>query len=106
LQVETNRHIALGEILNKLAVKKELLDYVCKTEALVYTVPERENSPEYQATFVRNLQNFLVLNPGKDYDKDIRKSYLQGRLGGIPRILISGAFNDTLCVNEGETPTP
>lgn len=27
------------------------------------------------------------------YDKDIRKSYLQGRLGGIPRILLSGALN-------------
>ena len=26
------------------------------------------------------------------YDKDIRKSYLQGRLGGIPRILLSGAL--------------
>ncbi len=26
------------------------------------------------------------------YDKDIRKSYLQGRLGGIPRILLSGSF--------------
>jgi AAA15 family ATPase/GTPase len=26
------------------------------------------------------------------YDKDIRKSYLQGRLGGIPGILFSGAF--------------
>ena len=26
------------------------------------------------------------------YDKDIRKSYLQGRLGGIPRILLSGTF--------------
>ena len=24
------------------------------------------------------------------YDKDIRKSYLQGRLGGIPRILVKG----------------
>ncbi|EFK05723.1 conserved hypothetical protein [delta proteobacterium NaphS2] len=24
------------------------------------------------------------------YDKDIRKSYLQGRLGGVPRILLSG----------------
>jgi hypothetical protein len=23
------------------------------------------------------------------YDKDIRKSYLQGRLGGIPRILVN-----------------
>jgi AAA15 family ATPase/GTPase len=26
------------------------------------------------------------------YDKDIRKSYLDGRLGGIPRILFSGSF--------------
>jgi len=26
------------------------------------------------------------------YDKDIRKSYLQGRLGGIPRILLNGAI--------------
>lgn len=26
------------------------------------------------------------------YDKDIRKSYLQGRLGGIPRILLSGNY--------------
>ena len=26
------------------------------------------------------------------YDKDIRKSYLQGRLGGIPRILLGGNF--------------
>jgi uncharacterized protein len=26
------------------------------------------------------------------YDKDIAKSYLQGRLGGIPRILLSGSF--------------
>jgi AAA15 family ATPase/GTPase len=26
------------------------------------------------------------------YDKDIRKSYLQGRLGGIPRILLNGTF--------------
>ena len=26
------------------------------------------------------------------YDKDIRKSYLQGRLGGIPRILLSSKF--------------
>ncbi|VVM07027.1 AAA family ATPase [Methylacidimicrobium tartarophylax] len=29
------------------------------------------------------------------YDKDIRKSYLQGRLGGIPRILLQGALSDS-----------
>ena len=28
------------------------------------------------------------------YDKDIRKSYLQGRLGGIPRILMGGSMAD------------
>jgi len=26
------------------------------------------------------------------YDKDIRKSYLQGRLGGVPRFLLSNAL--------------
>ncbi len=31
------------------------------------------------------------------YDKDIRKSYLQGRLGGVPRILLSNALT-----NQGE----
>jgi len=35
------------------------------------------------------------------YDKDIRKSYLQGRLGGVPRILINGAFMDT-CSPSGD----
>lgn len=29
------------------------------------------------------------------YDKDIRKSYLQGRLGGIPRILLRGALSNS-----------
>jgi len=28
------------------------------------------------------------------YDKDIRKSYMQGRLGGIPRILFNGPFTE------------
>ena len=28
------------------------------------------------------------------YDKDIRKSYLQGRLGGIPRILMGDSLAD------------
>lgn len=37
------------------------------------------------------------------YDKDIRKSYLQGRLGGIPRILLSSNFaasDEALVVEE------
>lgn len=33
------------------------------------------------------------------YDKDIRKSYLQGRLGGIPRILLGGVLTN-LCLTE------
>ena len=33
------------------------------------------------------------------YDKDIRKSYLQGRLGGIPRILLGGTLPNT-CLSE------
>jgi AAA15 family ATPase/GTPase len=28
------------------------------------------------------------------YDKDIRKSYLQGRLGGVPRILLSKTLRE------------
>jgi len=37
------------------------------------------------------------------YDKDIRKSYLQGRLGGIPRILLNGALPlDCDGMNESE----
>lgn len=34
------------------------------------------------------------------YDKDIRKSYLQGRLGGIPRILLGGVSTNP-CPSEG-----
>jgi len=46
----------------------------------------------------RDQQGVSHLIPFSDYkdvrnDKDIRKSYLQGRLGGVPRILLDGAFN-------------
>ncbi len=36
------------------------------------------------------VSSLLSFSEYKDvrYDKDIRKSYLQGRLGGIPRILL------------------
>ena len=45
--------------------------------------------------------NLLSFSEYKDvrYDKDIRKSYLQGRLGGIPRILAGGALTDH-CLTE------
>ena len=36
------------------------------------------------------------------YDKDLRKSYLQGRLGGIPRILLDGSLTSTCPVAEDE----
>jgi AAA15 family ATPase/GTPase len=36
----------------------------------------------------------LAFSEYKDvrYDKDIRKSYLHGRLGGVPRLLMAGMF--------------
>lgn len=36
------------------------------------------------------------------YDKDIRKSYLQGRMGGIPRILLEGALSNSCLTEESE----
>jgi len=36
------------------------------------------------------------------YDKDIRKSYLQGRMGGVPRILLDGTFNTNTVKNGGQ----
>ena len=43
---------------------------------------------------VNGVSNLLSFSEYKDvrYDKDIRKSYLQGRLGGIPRILMGDAM--------------
>jgi len=39
----------------------------------------------------QGVSNLLSFSEYKDvrYDKDIRKSYLQGRLGGVPRILLN-----------------
>jgi uncharacterized protein len=34
------------------------------------------------------------------FDKDIRKSYLQGRMGGIPRIILGNTFNTGAVMNE------
>lgn len=51
----------------------------------------------------RGLDGASSLSSFSDYDlrfdKDIRKSYLQGRLGGIPRILLSGALPPTAATN-------
>ncbi|MFM2161969.1 MAG: hypothetical protein RLZZ383_1481 [Pseudomonadota bacterium] len=35
------------------------------------------------------------------YDKDVRKSYLQGRLGGIPRLRVQGGFGHRAGVRDG-----
>jgi AAA15 family ATPase/GTPase len=43
------------------------------------------------------ISNLIAFGEYKDvrYDKDIRKSYLQGRLGGIPRILLREALSSS-----------
>jgi AAA15 family ATPase/GTPase len=50
------------------------------------------------------VSTLLSFSDFKDvrYDKDIRKSYLQGRLGGIPRILISSTFKNRDSVPKNE----
>ena len=46
---------------------------------------------ERKPTGISTLVSFAEYKDVR-YDKDIRKSYLQGRLGGIPRILLSSNF--------------
>ena len=43
----------------------------------------------------RGVSNLISFSEYKEirYDKDIRKSYLQGRLGGIPRIILNSFIN-------------
>lgn len=48
---------------------------------------------ERKPTGISTLLSFSEYNDAR-YDKDIRKSYLQGRLGGIPRLLINRNFAD------------
>lgn len=45
------------------------------------------------ASHVRSFSEFKDVR----FDKDIRKSYLQGRLGGIPRMLITGKLISPSC---------
>ncbi len=49
---------------------------------------------ERDATGVSSLLSFSEYKDVR-YDKDIRKSYLQGRLGGVPRILLTAGAPDT-----------
>lgn len=53
---------------------------------------------ERNASGASNLLSFSEYKEVR-YDKDIRKSYLQGRLGGIPRILLGG-FLKNPCLTE------
>lgn len=50
------------------------------------------------------VSNLFSFSEYKDirYDKDIRKSYLQGRLGGIPRILLGSTVLNTCSAKESE----
>jgi AAA15 family ATPase/GTPase len=55
---------------------------------------------ERDATGVSSLQSFSEYKDVR-YDKDIRKSYLQGRLGGVPRILMQDSLAPA-CMEPGE----
>jgi AAA15 family ATPase/GTPase len=50
------------------------------------------------------VSSLLSFSDYKDvrYDKDIRKSYLQGRMGGIPRILLGDALANTSPLEENQ----
>jgi AAA15 family ATPase/GTPase len=56
---------------------------------------------ERDATGASNLLSFSEYKDVR-YDKDIRKSYLQGRMGGIPRILLGGALTNPYLTEESE----
>lgn len=51
---------------------------------------------------INGVSSLLSFSEYRDvrYDKDIRKSYLQGRLGGIPRILLGDAIANS-CIEAG-----
>ncbi len=53
---------------------------------------------------VSGASNLFSFSEYKDvrYDKDIRKSYLQGRLGGIPRILLGSVRGNRCLTKESE----
>ena len=55
---------------------------------------------ERDAAGASNLFSFSEYKDVR-YDKDIRKSYLQGRLGGIPRILLGDALISCSTTEEG-----
>ena len=56
---------------------------------------------ERDATGASSLLSFSEYKDVR-YDKDIRKRYLQGRLGGIPRILLGGALTNPCLTEESE----
>jgi hypothetical protein len=51
------------------------------------------------------VSNLISFSEYKDvrYDKDIRKSYLQGRLGGVPRIIGASIPQDQCHSDERRT---
>jgi hypothetical protein len=75
LLVEDNRHVALGGMVSVMSAKKEILSLLSVAENLVYSSQADDSRREYSATFVRNLQNFLIIAPGDDYDTELQKGY-------------------------------
>ena len=59
---------------------------------------------ERDASGVSSLFSFSEYKDVR-YDKDLRKSYLQGRLGGIPRILPGGTLTNPHLTEESEEMT-
>lgn len=59
---------------------------------------------ERQPTGVSTLISFAEYKDVR-YDKDIRKSYLQGRLGGIPRILLGSHLAHADCMQPDKEQT-
>lgn len=72
LRVETNRHVALGELLSGVGTRRQLLAILEKPCALAYAVPARGEAT-YEASFVRTMQNFLVFRPEGRRDESLAR---------------------------------
>ena len=58
-----------------------------------FDLSQEEDLEQYRAVSQKVCDNLATISfEEKVYDKDIKKSYLQGRLGGIPRILLHPSY--------------
>ncbi len=60
LQMEDEKHVALGLLLSKVGVKKELLEALTREPTVHYSIEGDET--EYKARFVKNIQSFILLD--------------------------------------------